>query len=461
MGVNRFDEEAATSRESGTSTSAVSRTNIKNTAVLPEPGDLIGSKYRLGRVLGSGAMGVVYEATHVRLRQRLAIKILRPNLPNFEQLVARFETEAHATARLRSIHAARIIDVDTLPDGLPYIVMEYLEGRTLDAELEAVGPMPVDVATDIVVQVADAMTEAHGLGIVHRDLKPANLFICRVGDRLVVKVLDFGISKVDGGDARITGSDEWFGTPCYAAPEQLRSCGDVDPRGDIWSLGVILFELLTNRTPFLGSSMEVIAKVLTEPVPWPLEFRPDLPRELARVIMKALERDRTKRHQTMSEMVLALAPFGPAQSASSVLTELQRSRGRLGEILVADGLVAQADLERALEAQRRDGRLLGRILLDMNLVGHADLLAAIAKQQGLPSRPLEEDPTERARRAREAETLAPPAKPMVHRPASSRWAWMIATACVVLVLVGVAVALTRSTSRRQAVERPAPSESPQ
>ena len=171
MPSHQSDEEGKSPGESGPLAPGVSRAQLKTRAILPVPGDLIGSKYRLGRVLGSGAMGVVYEAMHVRLRQRLAIKVLRPDVPNFDQLLARFEREAHATARLRSIHAARVIDVDSLPDGLPYIVMEYLEGRTLDAELSAVGPMPVEVAADICVQVADAMTEAHGLGIVHRDLE--------------------------------------------------------------------------------------------------------------------------------------------------------------------------------------------------------------------------------------------------------------------------------------------------
>jgi hypothetical protein len=131
--------------------------------------------------------------------------------------------------------------------------------------------------------------------------------------------------------------------------------------------------------------MKVLAQVMTDPVPWPLDLRPDLPRELARGLMRALERDPAKRFQSMSELAAAMAPFGPERSASLVLAELQRSRGRLGEILVSDGMLSPADLERALAAQRRDGRLLGRVLLDMGLVGHADLLTAVAKQQGLPS----------------------------------------------------------------------------
>src|SRR5258708_27134893 len=127
---------------------------VRSTAQLPQPGDVIAGKYALGRVIGEGGMGVVYEATHTRLHQRLAIKVLRPDVPEFQLVLARFEREARATAQLRTIHAARVIDVDTLPDGLPYIVMEFLEGVDLDVELRASGPMAVDEAVDVVRQVA-------------------------------------------------------------------------------------------------------------------------------------------------------------------------------------------------------------------------------------------------------------------------------------------------------------------
>ncbi|HLK39440.1 MAG TPA: serine/threonine-protein kinase, partial [Polyangiaceae bacterium] len=216
------------------------------------PGDVLGGKYAIGRVVGEGGMGVVYEATHTRLHQRLAIKVLRPDVPDFHAVMARFEREARATAQLRTVHAARVIDVDAMPGGLPYIVMEYLQGADLDAELQVGGAMAIEEAVDVVLQVAAAMTEAHALGIVHRDLKPSNIFVCMVGGRRVIKVLDFGISKIEGdsGEARITGSHSYFGTPCYAAPEQLLSAADADQRSDVWSLGIILYELLTGRLPF-------------------------------------------------------------------------------------------------------------------------------------------------------------------------------------------------------------------
>jgi serine/threonine protein kinase len=355
------------------------------TPALPVPGDFIGGKYTVVRQIGEGGMAVVYEVLHARLGQRLAIKVLRPEVQDLELVHARFEREARATAMLRSIHTARVVDVDTLPNGLPYMVLEYLEGRDLDAELKATGPLPVMEAVDVALQVADAMADAHEQGVVHRDLKPANLFVCRAGERRVMKILDFGISRNEQEDARITAADAYFGTPAYAAPEQLRDAATADARSDVWSLGIVLFELLTGRTPFEGTVPQVIARVMVDPIPWPGDLRPDLPKGLARVIMHALLRDPAKRFQSMRELSSALARFGPEQSAAAALAPAQRGRGRLGEILVSEGLVSQPDMDRALLQQRRTGALLGRVLLERGLVGRADLLAALARQQGIPA----------------------------------------------------------------------------
>ncbi len=409
-----------------------SRPRLRALPALPKPGDTIAGKYALVGLIGEGGMGVVFEATHLRLHQRVAIKILRPDLPNFDTVVARFEREARAAAQLQSIHTARVIDVDALPNGLPYIVLEFLEGRDLDSELEASGPMAVEDAVDIVQQVTEAMSEAHALGIVHRDLKPSNLFVCRVGEsaRRVVKVLDFGISKTESDDARLTPSHEYFGTPYYAAPEQLRAACSADARSDVWSLGSILFELLTGRTPFVGTPTSVIAKVVSEPVPWPTELRPELPRDLARTVMRALQRDPQQRYQNMRQLGQALEPFGPKQSIAEAVADAPRGRGKLGEILIAEGLLTPPDLERALAEQRRSGRLLGRVLLDLRLVSQVDLLTALAKQQGVIVTPETPSPLERDWRQRQAPTT-PPARLAARSRAWWQRPWIVA------VLVGL------------------------
>jgi tRNA A-37 threonylcarbamoyl transferase component Bud32 len=392
-------------------------------------------------------MGVVFEATHLRLRQRVAIKVLRPDVPDFATVVARFEREARAAAQLQSIHTARVIDVDALPNGLPYIVLEFLEGRDLDAELEVTGPMLVEDAVDIVQQVTEAMSEAHALGIVHRDLKPSNLFVCRVGERgrRVVKVLDFGISKTESEDTRLTPSHEYFGTPYYAAPEQLRAACTADARSDVWSLGSILFELLTGRTPFIGTPTSVIAKVVSEPVPWPTELRPELPRELARIIMRALQRDPLQRFQNMREMGQALEPFAPKQRLADAVAEAPRGRGKLGEILIAEGLLTPLDLDRALAEQRRSGKLLGRVLLDLRLLSQVDLLTALAKQQGVIVTPETPSPIEREWQQREAKT-ARPATPVSALRAWWRQPWVAAAVVGLPLGIGAAIGIGSAMS---------------
>jgi serine/threonine-protein kinase len=264
-------------------------------------------KYAVERVLGVGGMGTVFEARHIRLGHRVAIKVLGSELRDYPELVTRFEREARAAGSLTSRHAVRVFDIDMTEDATPFIVMELLSGQDLARIIEREGPQPVPRAVRWVIEACDAISEAHSLGIVHRDLKPSNLFSTSEG----VKVLDFGIAKrVAAKEASITHAVAPLGTPQYMSPEQVRCAKDVDVRTDVWSLGVTLFELLTGTTPFAHEIPQAcIASIAADPVPDPRTLRADLSPLLVEVIMKALEKDPTKRFGSVPEMVRALAPF--------------------------------------------------------------------------------------------------------------------------------------------------------
>jgi tRNA A-37 threonylcarbamoyl transferase component Bud32 len=298
---------------------------------LPKPGDVVGGKYEVEWVIGAGGMGVVLAAQHRLLKQRVAIKFPVPELRYAPQGRERLLREARACARLRSEHAVRLLDVDTLEDGSPYVVMEYLLGRTLAARLREHGPMASAEAVDVVVQACEALQEAHAAGIVHRDLKPSNLFETnRFDGSPMVKVLDFGIAKARLGASQkaLTGTFGVLGSPGYMSPEQIRSTRDVDARADIWALGVTLHELATGELP--GS-----ARVH--------------PNGLDRVVRRCLEHDPSKRFATAAQLASALAPFGGptaraiaerlAQPHSSVPPRRRRQRPVLALSLAA-GVVA-------------------------------------------------------------------------------------------------------------------------
>ncbi len=283
------------------------------------PGDVIAGKYRVERVLGAGGMGVVVEARHLQLYTKVAIKFLLPTNLEKRDAMARFAREARAAARLKSEHVARVLDVGTLESGAPYMVMEYLVGSELSTWLRQRGALPVEDAVEILLQIAEALAEAHASGIVHRDLKPTNLFIVERRDGGAhVKVLDFGISKMaeEGVDATQTATI--LGSPLYMSPEQMRSAKAVDPRSDIWSLGVIFFEMLTGERPFEGDTLtELILKVTSE-VPRPVRrLRPELPAAVAAVISRCLEKDRRNRFQSVTELAVALEPFAPYSFVTS------------------------------------------------------------------------------------------------------------------------------------------------
>jgi eukaryotic-like serine/threonine-protein kinase len=296
-------------------------------------GEVLAGKYRIDKVLGAGGMGVVVAAHHVDLDERVAIKFLLPEALANAEAVARFAREARAAVKIKSEHVARVTDVGKLDNGSPYMVMEYLEGSDLAAWLSRRGPLPIEQAVEFVLQASEAIAEAHMLGIVHRDLKPANLFVIRTPNgTLSVKVLDFGISKTTGligsaGDGAMTKTSALMGSPFYMSPEQMQSSKDVDSRGDIWALGVVLYELLAGSAPFIGETVpELILRVMSKE-PRPLRSqRPDTPEGLEAVILKCLEKDRSKRIQTVAQLAVALLPFAPKRSKISV----ERISGLLG-----------------------------------------------------------------------------------------------------------------------------------
>jgi serine/threonine-protein kinase len=302
-----------------------------------EVGAIVAGKLRIERVLGAGGMGVVAVATHVQLEQRVAVKVLHDHLAADRDLVARFLREARAAARLRSDHVCRVSDVGELQSGAPYMVMELLEGRDLATAI-ATESLPIDRAVDYVLQACVALAEAHAQGIVHRDLKPANLFVTtRIDGSPLIKVLDFGIAKAPVAAGALTQTDAVIGTPGYMSPEQLRSARDVDVRADVWALGVILYQAVSGRLPFPGTTLtEVAVKIAMDP-PEPLEVAP----AFRDVVFRCLEKDPARRFSDVRALAEVLAPLGGASAAESsrLIAMLAKSSG-IAETLPA-GLAAR------------------------------------------------------------------------------------------------------------------------
>ena len=358
--------------EAGRAESRLPETRVKELRVptaTPPPanalaiGDVIGGKYRIESMRGYGGMGRVFRGWHLGLSRTVAIKVMHTELFS-PDLARRFFREARAAASLTSQHAVRILDIDHLPGGIPYIVMEHLEGRDLNEVILADGPLPWGRAVDYVLMAAEAIGEAHALGIIHRDLKPHNLFLTGDG---VVKVLDFGLAKllpssvVEGSSGNTKGT-ALLGSPQYMAPEQIRAASTVDARTDVYGLGATMYQLLTGLAPFLGLNLYVLcARILSEP-PAPLSrSRKDVPAAVEAVVMRCLEKLPAARFATAEELAAALRDARSRPETGRAVTDFRRTEPVV-EIVTQSAPTkpsgiepAQANTQRELDGQTERG----------------------------------------------------------------------------------------------------------
>jgi eukaryotic-like serine/threonine-protein kinase len=279
---------------------------------IPRPGELIAERYIVEAVLGTGGMGVVLRARHRALGHPVAIKLIRSGMAFDAAAFARFTREARALAGVSSDHVVRVLDFGVASNGSPFMVMEYLTGQDLKKELSLRGPLPLAEATDYVLEACEGLAIAHGGGIVHRDIKPANLFLEeRTGGGTRIKVLDFGVSKLEEEEVLdLTKTAASLGSPLYMSPEQMRDAHRVDARTDIWSLGVVLYELVAGVRPFHGNDVRAVAAAVAadEPAP-PRDLRPELPAAFEDALTRCLAKRPDARFDSVAALARALAPF--------------------------------------------------------------------------------------------------------------------------------------------------------
>ena len=284
---------------------------------VPE-GEILAGKYRVERVLGAGGMGIVVRVTSLEGSQVFALKFLRPSVARKPSAAARFLREAQAGKRIKSPHVVTISDVGELAPGSPYLVMEYLEGTSLDKRLAGEKLLPLDQACDLALQVAEGLAAAHAMGVIHRDIKPANLFLTAGCEGMEwLKIVDFGISKILDPDSpaapHLTRTQTSIGSPLYMSPEQMRSARTADFRADQWSLGVVLYRMATGHLPFDAKSLPRLCVQVLEADFVPVATRrSDLPADFAVAVERCLRCSPGDRHADIAELAEALVPFaGP------------------------------------------------------------------------------------------------------------------------------------------------------
>jgi len=379
---------------------------------LPEIGEIVAGKYRVTDVIGKGGLATVVAATHEQLKERVALKLLLPEWSDDPRVVERFVREARAATKIRSEHVVRVFDAGWSDAGAPYIVMEYLEGKDLDAVLSSAGPLAIETAVDYVAQACEAIAEAHAASIIHRDLKPANLFLTYRSDGSpCIKVIDFGISRIrrDPFGECLTDPSMVMGSPHYIPPEQLQSTHDADERSDVWALGAILHELLAGKPAFGGSGPAALANS-AHATPLPLSsIRSDVPEALEATVLVALEKDPANRFRSVGELALAIASHGTeharaaAQRAVRVLDaaglgsapgERRPTPDALVRSIVAQRTTVQPPLRRAPPAGAVATLFFGGLVGGALFVAtHATSSNPAAPRADAPARPLPPAPT--------------------------------------------------------------------
>jgi serine/threonine protein kinase len=367
-GGDRAEVSAETSSSgagSGSASGSASASGSSGTGAVPSAeetaallkqltiGTTIDGKYRVDEIIGKGAMGVVVAATHVHLRERVALKFLSARAhAQADDFHTRFRREAQVSAKLRNEHITRVLDVGMWRDKVPFMVMDLLVGddlrRTLKQSPE--GRLPASIALDYIVQVCEGLAEAHSHGIVHRDLKPSNLFVTKKHDGTdLIKILDFGISKWSTQEDQLeelTQTGVVLGSPKYMAPEQLFGSATVDPRADVWSIGAIFFEMLVGRPPYdFPTLTRICAELATDrPPPSLRALVPELPPELEAVVLRCFARDRDHRIQNVADLAGDLLESIDAPFADQVRQKIAATldpRGAGASMTTSSGSIAK------------------------------------------------------------------------------------------------------------------------
>ena len=415
-------------------------------------GQLVSGKYRVMRRIGGGALADVYEAVHERIGQHFALKVLRRDLARFPGVARRFLTEGQAASAVRHPGIVQIFDVEQLESGELFIVMELLDGQELSLALERDGSFEPLRAMNIAIHVLDALEAAHRAGVIHRDLKPENvILVAGAGGEEWVKLIDFGLARLERegpAAARRTAEGRVLGTPYYLSPEQARGDADVDPRTDVYAVGVVLYEMLTGELPYTGLSIEaIVAKVLEEPFPSPRKLEPGLPHGLEEVVLRATRKRREDRFGSAAEFADALRALRdgarPTRSLEPGAAEAAVARLE-AELAARHGAVAAPAPEPPLEDVPTPLVMTSAALLD-------DAGAVTGPERPAPP----EEPADELAAADdpEAEPLAAP--PLVVVPARV-WLLVVVGAFVAAAVVAIVVVVWLSRSREPSSPAPPP-----